>query len=293
MHHTTTASPWKTTLLLVTSASISGLSYAGDATDILEVTLARGWASTDSHAKETINLTLDECTSDLGVGSFDEMPLESTCSVWVDTPGDDFEELASWAGAESYAGVLGWEPNMGDGHSGFVVFNSIQSWISTDPDSNASAYSWTRNSVDFTLSERAHMAIESCFETAELSSSFLQIKNSDTLEIEYSFAVNGFLYECQTFEIELPAGNYTLHTQLQGEHSGAGELELMADMGAGISARALTPAERADINRDGFVDGADLLKLLAYWGSDIEMVDINQDGTVNGGDITMLFAYWS
>ena len=55
----------------------------------------------------------------------------------------------------------------------------------------------------------------------------------------------------------------------------------------------MTPAPIADLNGDGFVNGADLTQLLAYWGSNDSSVDLNCDGVIDGGDLTILLAAWS
>ena len=52
-----------------------------------------------------------------------------------------------------------------------------------------------------------------------------------------------------------------------------------------------------DLYLDGFVNGADLGALLAYWGPVTgtpasEAADINRDGTVNGSDLGILLASW-
>jgi uncharacterized protein (DUF2141 family) len=54
---------------------------------------------------------------------------------------------------------------------------------------------------------------------------------------------------------------------------------------------ALAPADPADLNGDGAVNGADLGILLAGWGSP-GPADLNGDGTVNGADLGILLASW-
>ena len=49
----------------------------------------------------------------------------------------------------------------------------------------------------------------------------------------------------------------------------------------------------ADLNGDGFVNGADLAVLLANWGALGSEADLTQDGIVNGADLAMLLANWS
>jgi hypothetical protein len=52
-----------------------------------------------------------------------------------------------------------------------------------------------------------------------------------------------------------------------------------------------------DLYVDGFVNGADLGALLAYWGPVTgtpasQTADINRDGVVNGSDLGILLAGW-
>jgi hypothetical protein len=54
---------------------------------------------------------------------------------------------------------------------------------------------------------------------------------------------------------------------------------------------SLAPADPADLNGDGTVNGADLGLLLAGWGSP-GPADLNGDGSVNGADLGLLLASW-
>jgi hypothetical protein len=53
----------------------------------------------------------------------------------------------------------------------------------------------------------------------------------------------------------------------------------------------LAPANPADLNGDGVVNGADLGVMLAGWNS-AGPTDLNQDGTTNGADLGILLANW-
>ncbi|MEY2714875.1 MAG: hypothetical protein RIT24_1218 [Planctomycetota bacterium] len=52
------------------------------------------------------------------------------------------------------------------------------------------------------------------------------------------------------------------------------------------------PANPADINSDGVVDGADLTMLLSAWGTTDAAADVDGDGTVGGSDLAMLLSAW-
>ena len=80
-----------------------------------------------------------------------------------------------------------------------------------------------------------------------------------------------------TIEIEVSDEN------IPGEHFAALAVELA------ISAEpAGTPA---DLNGDGFVNGADLALLLGQWGGS-GTADLTGDGIVNGADLAILLGAW-
>lgn len=50
-----------------------------------------------------------------------------------------------------------------------------------------------------------------------------------------------------------------------------------------------------DVNRDRSVDGKDLSRVLAFWGSDSSdypQADVNEDGRVDGEDLTIVLGFW-
>jgi hypothetical protein len=53
----------------------------------------------------------------------------------------------------------------------------------------------------------------------------------------------------------------------------------------------LVAANPADLNGDGFVNGADLGILLGGWGQP-GSTDLNHDGTTNGADLGVMLGSW-
>lgn len=67
--------------------------------------------------------------------------------------------------------------------------------------------------------------------------------------------------------------------------------EVSAEIDAVADVRAMSNS--ADLNGDGFVNGADLAALLSAWGAPGGAADLNHDGDVNGADLAILLANWS
>ncbi|MCH2162058.1 MAG: hypothetical protein MK085_09325, partial [Phycisphaerales bacterium] len=63
-------------------------------------------------------------------------------------------------------------------------------------------------------------------------------------------------------------------------------------LGTTSSSHADTGCWPADINCDGMIDGADLGRLLALWGTDNATGDLDGNGTVDGGDLGLMLAQW-
>lgn len=67
------------------------------------------------------------------------------------------------------------------------------------------------------------------------------------------------------------------------------------NLGTGASLQftvAGSPANPADFNLDGIVDGNDLGTLLGFWGATSGPADLNCDGIVDGNDLGTLLGYW-
>ena len=54
----------------------------------------------------------------------------------------------------------------------------------------------------------------------------------------------------------------------------------------------VAPQRRGDLDGNGVIDGADLTRLLAAWGSDDPVADLDGDGSVGGPDLTILLGGW-
>ena len=48
----------------------------------------------------------------------------------------------------------------------------------------------------------------------------------------------------------------------------------------------------ADYNRDGGIDGSDIVAFFADWEDGAPCADVNQDGGIDGGDMELFFALW-
>ena len=63
-------------------------------------------------------------------------------------------------------------------------------------------------------------------------------------------------------------------------------------LGATSESHAQSGCWPADMNCDGIVDGADLGRMLALWGTSNPSGDLDANGTVDGGDLGLLLAQW-
>lgn len=99
--------------------------------------------------------------------------------------------------------------------------------------------------------------------------------------------------------IALESGKHAIRSEFFERGGGAGFIVSWA--GPGV-AKAIIPASawstggvvnRADINRDGIVNGADLASLLTMWGTSLPAGDINQDGIIDGADLASLLSGWT
>ena len=48
-----------------------------------------------------------------------------------------------------------------------------------------------------------------------------------------------------------------------------------------------------DYDGNGAVDGNDLARLLAVWGTENTIYDLNDDGVITAEDLTLLLANWT
>ncbi|MSR68826.1 MAG: hypothetical protein EXS17_00540 [Phycisphaerales bacterium] len=99
--------------------------------------------------------------------------------------------------------------------------------------------------------------------------------------------------------IALGAGKHAIRTEFFERGGGAGLI--VSWSGPGI-AKSVIPTSawtkggvvnRADINRDGIVNSADLAALLSMWNSTTPAGDINQDGLVDAVDLGLLLSKWT
>ena len=98
MRRTTTSVTASTLAVLALPVGITTLAGAGPPDGVLEINHVRAFAISSTSCWEFVNQQEDECLQSWGTASFGEMPLDSGCSVWVETPSDNFEQLLSWAG---------------------------------------------------------------------------------------------------------------------------------------------------------------------------------------------------
>ncbi|MFG0257462.1 MAG: hypothetical protein ACF8GE_06135 [Phycisphaerales bacterium JB043] len=95
------------------------------------------------------------------------------------------------------------------------------------------------------------------------------------------FPLHSYVFDSE----RLDASELSLLAMLSDDSLASDHLMLVADFSFDA------PPLSADLNGDGFVDGADLGLLLGQWGS-AGATDLNSDGTTNGSDLGLLLAQW-
>jgi PA14 domain/Metallo-peptidase family M12/Bacterial Ig domain len=99
--------------------------------------------------------------------------------------------------------------------------------------------------------------------------------------------------------ISLAAGKHALRIEFFEAGGGAGCIASIEGPGlskAPIAAARLShggTVNRADVNADGRVNGADIGLVLSAWGTAGGAADVNRDGIVNGADIGALLSAWA
>ncbi len=98
--------------------------------------------------------------------------------------------------------------------------------------------------------------------------------------------------------LPLEAGMHEIRLEFFENGGGAGLL--LQWSGPGVSTQPIAPwnlahggtVERADIDRDGDIDNADLSLLLEAWGDEGGHADVNRDGWVGASDLSLLLERW-
>lgn len=116
--------------------------------------------------------------------------------------------------------------------------------------------------------------------------------------LAYFTSMDGFIYPTDgtevLIEIDFEINSDTDYVRFDGvvcAAPGGTAIKVISDDEIDLS----SPPCVADLNGDGFVDGADLTMLLASWGpcsSSDCAADFNGDGAVDGADLTVLLATW-
>ena len=111
--------------------------------------------------------------------------------------------------------------------------------------------------------------------------------------------VNGVVTEFVTrnSELRIALGGQTVNQVVAFGEDALGEI-YMADHGGQIykivpasGEVVCNPPNPADLNNDGFIDGADLTTLLGCWAT-TSCGDINNDGYTDGADLAELLSTW-
>lgn len=98
---------------------------------------------------------------------------------------------------------------------------------------------------------------------------------------------------CRDFDLILPPGNYTV----RATSNAFADSDIAPGEGANSWSQFAAEVNfegiaHPDIDNSGHVDGFDLARFLAQWGSDNPDFDFNGDGVVDGQDLAILLSNW-
>ncbi|MCH2145719.1 MAG: hypothetical protein MK082_11335 [Phycisphaerales bacterium] len=100
--------------------------------------------------------------------------------------------------------------------------------------------------------------------------------------------------DCREFELLLPPGEYQFRSRaftfMTTDLHASQASDSWCQYGGEVVFMEIADP---DINNDGKVDGVDLGRFLAQWGSDNPDFDFNGDGKVDGQDLAILIGAWT
>ena len=235
----------------------------------------------DTFASANTGNQSDNCSESHFADSLDQLPFNEECFAGIS--GND--------GSEAVAEVFA-KFNAYHNEDTLVVHTWLEAYAASYGNAGSAAEVDVDGYLEFELPYQSEVEFENC-SVPELydnvvTFSLFNIASGEEIELD-----DGGFHDCGTTVLVLDAGYYAILIDgfvydVPGDETGGG-------ISTSISVDVTyldSPRERADLNGDGKVDGADLAQLLASFGSADPDADLDLDGVVDGRDLTILLGNW-
>lgn len=214
--------------------------------------------------------------------------------LWFATNGLD---TTAWADANSAWGTAHAHCFAVENLDGFQIFGDSSSAINVGPEQWAKGTGSATTAVNFSLTAPTKVCGQFCVRGDDAGGDAAAIAGLFPLNAPdelYVFITLEDGDDCRDFEIVLPSGQYTVRAYCDSLADADIAIEpdnsSWSQFGIELLFKELPSP---DISGDGVVDGVDLARFLAQWGSNNPDFDFNGDGIVDGQDLAILLAAWT
>lgn len=224
----------------------------------------------------------------------DDFGAQNDGHFWFATNGLD---ATSWANANGAWGTGHAHCFAVENLDGFQIFGDSSSSFNVGNEQWAKGTGSATTAVDFSLTAPTKICGQFCVRgddaggQAVAMAALYPLNNPDEL---YVFITLEDGDNCRDFEIVLPIGQYTVRAYsgslADADIAIAPDNSSWSQFGAELLFKELPSP---DISGDGIVDGVDLARFLAQWGSNNPDFDFNGDGVVNGQDLAIILGAWT
>ena len=202
----------------------------------------------------------------------------------------------SWANADTAIGNGSSHCSAAENENSFQIFGDSHAYYGIDDDQWAKGVGQASTYVEFTLDWNCKVSGQFCVrgdDSGGGAASAVGLYPIDEPENLLVFITLDDGDDCRNFDLILPPGKYLVRAYCDALADSA----MVADPGGNswsqFGAEVIFDGiADPDIDDNGVVDGVDLGRFLAMWGSNNPDFDFNGDGVVDGQDLAILLANW-
>ena len=225
--------------------------------------------------------------------AIDDWDTNDDASFWFANPGLDTDAAAhangAWGIGHSHCFAV-------EEENGFQLFGDSNGYFTTGDEQWAKGTGEAMTKVAFSLTAPTKVCGQFCVRGDGSGGSALAEVGLYPIDAPSELVVFITLEDgqgCRDFEVVLPSGQYVVravsNSMADSAIAMAPDKNSWSQFGAEVVFKEIADP---DINDDGVVDGVDLARMLAQWGSDNPDFDFNGDGVVDGQDLALLLAAW-